>query len=733
MPSCKNHPTYRFGPTVVDYVFDSNGAQVALAIRPVKASLPKVQKQKFIDDISIRAYARANRKRYPASCLSPLVHLDIEGDPFPGGLGRSLVNGHATGELRFQKQHTRTRKECTCIETTLASPRGVEVVHTLTHRHGSKALGVSCRIRNMGDKPITLRSFSAFCLSEITPYARDDAAGRLHLHELRTRWSSEGRHITTPFEELLLEPSWTGFGVRHHRIGQVGSMPANGNIPWLAVQDAAAGVLWGAVLNAPGSWQMEVHRHGDNVSLIGSGGSYEYSHWCKCLEPGCEYTAPAATIACVHGGFHELTAALLSKVSAHRTNKKGGAEDSAVRPFPVIFNEWGTTWGTPSERKLGRLVPAARALGVDTFVIDAGWYADGQGRWADSHGDWVPSADLFPSGLERAAGMISDHGMTPGIWFEAETCGFQSQLFKRGDLLLQSGGKVHQVGSRAFLDMENPAARDHLDQRLKRILLECGFRYLKVDYNESIGGAGLDGGNSSGEKLERCLNASLDYFQKLRDDVPGLVMENCSAGGHRLSPPWIEAFDLTSFSDVHECLEIPIIAANLQAVLRPAKNLIWCCLRPDDSEDRINYGLCAAMMGRLCLSGDIDHISESQREQVRCGVNFYHRCADILHGDHWQRHGQPTTGRSYRHPSGWQSVVRFSEKAGRALVITHTFALDNSETIRIPLPASGQWQLDAHFGNGRPKLRRKRAACSFEPGMDSAWQAQAVILKRKTI
>jgi hypothetical protein len=67
MPSCKNHPTYRFGPTVVDYVFDSNGAQVALAIRPVKASLPKVQKQKFIDDISIRAYARANRKRYPAS------------------------------------------------------------------------------------------------------------------------------------------------------------------------------------------------------------------------------------------------------------------------------------------------------------------------------------------------------------------------------------------------------------------------------------------------------------------------------------------------------------------------------------------------------------------------------------------------------------------------------------------------------------------------------------------
>lgn len=722
--------THRFGSTVVNYVFDASGGQVALAIHPAKALLPKVRMQEFIDDIGIRAYAKTNGKRYPASYLAPLVHLDIAGDSFPGGWGRSLANGYATGELQFKKQRTFKRKECTCIETTLEAVRGFVVTHVLTHQQGSEAFEVHCRIKNIRKSSLALRSFSSFCLSEITPYARDDAADRLTLHELRTRWSSEGRHVVTPFEELLLEPSWAGFGIRHHRIGQVGSMPANGNIPWLAVEDTAAGVFWGGVLHAAGSWQMEVHRHANNVSLIGSGGSYDFSHWRKGLEPGTEYSAPGATIACVRGSFEDLAAALLPPPPRKNSRKSTKLKTPDSPLFPVIFNEWGTTWGKPSEVKLGRIAPLARELGADTFVIDAGWYADQQGQWADSHGDWIPSSKQFPSGLQAASKTIADHGMIPGIWFEAETCGFKSQLFKNCEFLLRSDGKVHQVGTRAFLDMDDPAARDYLDQRLKRILVECGFRYLKLDYNDSTGGASLEGGDSAGDKLECCLNASLDYFRKLRADVPGLVMENCSSGGHRLSPPWIESFDLTSFSDAHECLEIPIIAANLQAVLRPEKNLIWCCLRPDNSKDRINYGLCAAMMGRICLSGDIDQLQRKQIEQVKSGISFYRRCGEILQGTGWQRYGYPTTKQSYRHPTGWQSIVRFSETADHLLVITHTFAAEKVEKIRIPLPP-GPWQLDSHFGNGGPRIRQSDSGNVFEPDIKTAWQAQVSILQKK--
>src|SRR4029078_7889883 len=100
------------------------------------------------------------------------------------------------------------------------------------------------------------------------------------------------------------------------------------------------------------------------------------------------------------------------------------------------------------------------------------------------------------------------------------------------------------------------------------------FGYLKVDYNNSIG-IGCDGAESLGEVLRQQMAAVQSFFRMIREEVPELVMENCASVGHRLEPSMLALTSMSSFSDAHECAEIPIIAANVQRALLPRQNQIW--------------------------------------------------------------------------------------------------------------------------------------------------------------
>lgn len=91
----------------------------------------------------------------------------------------------------------------------------------------------------------------------------------------------------------------------------------------------------------------------------------------------------------------------------------------------------------------------------------------------------------------------------------------------------------------------------------------------------------------------------------MRRELPELVIEICSSGGHRLSPAWMQLGTMASFSDAHESIEIPIIAANTARMIPMRHNQIWAVLHPDDDDRRLGYSLAAGMLGRLCLSGEV--------------------------------------------------------------------------------------------------------------------------------
>ena len=187
---------------------------------------------------------------------------------------------------------------------------------------------------------------------------------------------------------------------------------------------------------------------------------------------------------------------------------------------------------------------------------------------------WGLNEDKFPGGMKPVADLIRSKGMIPGIWFEMEALAPSCKHYNEKEHLLCKDGVPLTVGSRRFWDMEDPWVIEYLGERVIERLRSSGFGYVKIDYNDTVG-IGCDGCESLGEGLRRKIKATQEFFGKIREEIPGIVIESCSSGGHRLEPSMMNLCSQASFSDAHETPSIPLIAANMHRVIRPDQCQIW--------------------------------------------------------------------------------------------------------------------------------------------------------------
>ncbi len=87
---------------------------------------------------------------------------------------------------------------------------------------------------------------------------------------------------------------------------------------------------------------------------------------------------------------------------------------------------------------------------------------------------------------------------------------------------------------------------------------------------------------------------------------------------------------MCSFSDAHECPEIPVVAANVSRIVPAQQSQIWVVLRDTDDDKRTVYSLCASFFGRICLSGDVLNMSAEKKSLLIKGLEFYDSVKDIV-------------------------------------------------------------------------------------------------------
>jgi alpha-galactosidase len=128
--------------------------------------------------------------------------------------------------------------------------------------------------------------------------------------------------------------------------------------------------------------------------------------------------------------------------------------------------------------KIKALSPAANLV-----QIDAGWYS--------ARGDYAVRASLAGS-MKDVADRIKAAGMTPGLWIDgfranstSEVCTQHPEFFlhdQDGNLIIEVRRKEGTDRDRVYFDYSHPGARAHIAQRIRAIVEDWGFPYLKIDF-----------------------------------------------------------------------------------------------------------------------------------------------------------------------------------------------------------------------------------------------------------
>ena len=669
---------YKFEKTTVRYIVMNDTKSTFMIMFP----------NGYEDRINDRyETVKINDDGFPNTCdwfAGSLVYLHLSHHYTP-----MYENGYklseSTKKLKFDRQNVTENGKFTEIKTYLKADEGYEVCHILKHFNGENGFEIKSEFFNNTGKTVMLEMITSASLDGLTPFGENDGSKELVYHTFRGGWATEGKHIERTMSQMNMEKSWGG-SFECEKIGAIGSKTVGRFYPYAALEDRESGCIWGIKLKHNATWQIELSRYGTPLSLSAGIGDYKFGHWRKSIKNGEKFETPTAYAAASAGGIDEVSNDLL-KMNERDIDAYG------EEGMPIIFNDWVTHWGDTSHDKLISLANSLKDTKVKYFVVDDGW----QTGWV---GDWTVDKEKFPNGLKEYCDEIRSMGLIPGIWMEFECVRDRAERWAEEYnrlYLTKDGIPINNAACNAaptkFLDFRKQEVRDYLDSAVVKFLKNNGVGYIKVDYNSNIG-LGCDGADSLGDGLIAQMNGVYDFFRHLKEEIPGLIIENCSTGGSRLEPKMMSVTAMSSFSDAHESIEVPVIAANLQYLISPCQSQIWCVLKEDFTENHMRYVIASGFLGRLCWSGTIDKLSEEQFAMLKNAEVFYEKVSDII------KYGRSTIYRTdfinNRNPQGTQAVIRYSEDKKRVLAVVHGF--NGAKKMQIEL--NGDYEIEDSLYSG---------------------------------
>ncbi len=649
--------------------------------------VPTNMVDKVLEDKLNVSYFTKYGNRQPDSMFQVAFLGDSPSRDFSSGM--SYRNSETSKNMHLVKQEIKEENDFITLITYLEDNKGIKGKQVLRYKKGYDCLEIYNEVTNNSLEDKTLEYISSFSLDEITPFVIDNDPSTIILHRFRNHWSGEGHLESLPVSNFEMENTWSLYGIRMERFGQIGTMPARGFLPFVSLEDTLNNVTWAVQVEAPASWQIEVGYHTSGLHMSGGIADYNFGHFRKILKPNESFKTNKAYISVVNGSLLEASQKIIEYQNSLKVFKK------SEEAMPIIYNDYLFTNGNPSLINEKKQIAICEKLGINTFVMDDGWFKNEVNN-CGYLGDWVVNTKQFPGGLKEYAHEINKANMLAGIWIEFENVTIGSNASLKLNWMHTRNNILIKHEDRIFLDFRKKEVFDYYLNHIVNTLKESNVSYLKVDYNENIG-LGVDGAESLGEGLRLHIEAVLMFYRKLKESLPNLVLEICSSGGMRHEPTFISLADMVSFSDIHEGVEGALCACNLQYFMAPRIMQVWATMRDYYNDDEIIYRMVQGMLGRLCLSGDLSVYGEDKLKIIKDGIDFYRKIAFIIK-DSTTYHINTKNLNSYRFLHDSFSLLRGSKN--KDYMLFYAFAVKAPiKDIEDTLPYN-DYEIIASYGKG---------------------------------
>ncbi len=532
-----------------------------------------------------------------------------------GGLGRfgwPALSGHRGGRdfiLHFTGWNTHT----THGETVLLAQDTIAEVDLRITLRGSESgvLSMSTALTNRGKTPYQLDRMMAG--SFLVP------AGEAQLTHFTGMWGREFQ-----LRETTLG---AGLWMQESRRGRT----SHDRFPYLFVK--ASGAQTGFHLGWSGNHLIAIDTLDDGRRLVHLGELFEPGE--MILESGETYESPVAHAGPDSDAFHAF-------LRTDVLDWPGGK----MRPRPVTLNTWEGNYFDHRPSALMAQADAAKALGIERFVLDDGWF----GRRDDdttSLGDWLIDRRKYPDGLKPLVDHVTGLGMEFGIWFEPEMINPVSDLYRaHPDWVLQVEGRPLLTSrNQLVLDLTRPDVSDYLFAAIADVLSTLSVSYIKWDMNRDLTHAG---GMDGRARIAAQTRAVLALMERVRKAFPAVEVESCASGGGRIDFGVLRHTHRVWTSDCTDAFERLEIQRGASLFLPPEILGAHIAASPNHQTHRrltLSFRALVALAYHLGVELNPLELSDEERAELGGWIALHKRLRPLLHAPGAAFRLEPLDGR----------------------------------------------------------------------------------------
>ncbi|MEE8826941.1 MAG: alpha-galactosidase [Eubacteriales bacterium] len=467
------------------------------------------------------------------------------------------------------------------------------------------------------------------------------------------------------------------------------------------------------------------------------------------LEPGAAFDTPEAVLVYSDTGLGGMTRVLHDFYRKHLIRSPW-----QFRERPILINNWEATYFDFDSDKLVSIADAASRLGINMLVCDDGWFGAHRDQPSSGLGDWTvnekkihPVYETVPEngtacglsdekrpektdGMRSLIGALKARGMKFGLWFEPEMISKDSDLFrKHSDWVLHLKGREPGLcRDQWVLDYSNPAVTDFIFESIAALLRKYDIAYLKWDMNRPLTDAGSEylPADRQGEIWHRHVLGLYSIQERLINEFPELLIENCSSGGARFDPGMLYYSPQIWCSDDMDPIERLSIEEGTELLYPLSTMGAHVCKSPNDISKRVVPFATRALMAMTGTFGyelDITKIPEKERNEIPAQVRLYKEIRPLI------QQGDLYRIASFRTNHEWDAICVISKnKAEGFLMYVQGLYVPNAKSRRICLKGldpDRRYSL-TEISSERPDLTEKKLGAF---GGDTLMHA-GILLKR---
>lgn len=481
----------------------------------------------------------------------------------------------------------------------------------------SDVLVRSLEIKNTGEETLDIKRAYSFCFE--LPH------GKYSSLRLRGTWAQERIPEIAPIAHGITKLS-TLRGASSHVTN-----------PFIGILTESCGEetgeCYGAQLIYSGSFCLTCESAQDTPLRI-QGGVSDFNFTWK-LKRGESFVTPQAALCYSAEGLGGMSRAYADFLRMYVINPA-----FVYAPRPILINNWEATYFSFTNERLFPIIDEAAALGLDTFVLDDGWFG---ARNSDKAGlgDWYVNEEKLAGGLDTVINYCKKKGMKFGLWFEPEMVNEDSDLFRAHPefAAVKPGETPTRVRNQLLLDFTNAAVVDYVYDAVAAILQKHAIDYVKWDMNRNFSeyySPSLSA-EKQGEFSHRYILGVYDLAARLTSAFPDVFFEGCASGGGRFDAGMLYYFPQIWTSDDTDAYERAKIqwGTSLCYPLSAMSCHVSAC--PNHQTRRITPFATRGVIASLGATGyelDLSRLSEEEKEQAKKQAAHYKEIQElVLRGD----------------------------------------------------------------------------------------------------